>query len=391
MQAIEKMTPGAGAMVKHGFGDTTMAVSAQLASEATIAQVQAQVQARCVMAMRNPRDWDVVRQQLLAECARPGFAEAAVYTLSWAKNSDGEPVTGLSIRFAEAAMRALGNIYPETRVVYDDGTKRIVAVTVTELERNVTLQKEVVIEKTVERRHLRQGQVALSQRVNSTGETTYTVLADEGSLAAKQASAESKALRTLLLRILPGDLADEARAKIDDVMRTRAAKDPSATRKALIDSFFALGVSADEVKRYVGHPLEQLTPAELVELRQVHAALRDGEAKWSELLEGKLETRPKDKPTEQTPAPATASVSPAAPVAPLPPPSPPQKGPSSTPPPAPTNGLDIETSRQLATAASKSPGLLVVAVKQAIAKHPDLKAAIEAEALRLSTALGGAK
>jgi hypothetical protein len=46
----------------------------------------------------------------------------------------------------------MGNVLPESTIIYDDPQKRIVRVTVTDLEGNVTFSKDVVLEETVERR-----------------------------------------------------------------------------------------------------------------------------------------------------------------------------------------------------------------------------------------------
>ena len=75
----------------------------ELASDVLAAQGRAQVQARYLMARQNPRDWDLVRQRVLKDCDRPFFADAALYS----KPMGNSKVTGLSIRFAEAAQRAL--------------------------------------------------------------------------------------------------------------------------------------------------------------------------------------------------------------------------------------------------------------------------------------------
>lgn len=366
MKAIQTTVPAAGAMVKQEFNGSTLAQSGSIAAEASIAAVRAQVEARCVMALRNPRDWDLVRQRLLKACDRPGFAESAIYTLPWAKDKHGKPVQGLSIRFAEEAMRSLGNLYPQSRVIYEDGQKRIVSVSVTDLEANVTVEKEVVIEKTVERSSVREGQVVLGERVNSVGKKTFLIVASEGELTAKQGSAESKAMRTALLRILPGDLQDEAWLRLEKAALNQAAADPSAEKKKMLDAFVSLGVTADEVKNYVGHSLDQLAPKELVELRRTYNSVHQGEVSWAEALAAKLETRrgepaPTEAPTPPSP-PASAAVVDAPPVQPATETAPAETKTEAVAPPPPmvnTQREDLlDAYRQLAQAAAKSPRLL---------------------------------
>ena len=49
------------------------------AATAVAAQAKALVEARYIMALRRPRDMDVVREKMLKECMRPSFAAVARY------------------------------------------------------------------------------------------------------------------------------------------------------------------------------------------------------------------------------------------------------------------------------------------------------------------------
>ena len=78
------------------------------------------------------------------------------------------PIQGLSIRFAEAALRMAGNIDVQMQAVFDDEWKRIVRITVMDLETNFAYTSEATIDKTVERRDAKDRQV-LATRQNSEG------------------------------------------------------------------------------------------------------------------------------------------------------------------------------------------------------------------------------
>lgn len=277
---VKAITPvQAGTVARKEFGAEQLARPAETAAAAAAAQAQAVVQARYVVALQRPRDWDEVRVRLLAECRRPGFADVA-----WYRKPVGEGVEGFSIRFAEAAVRCMGNLLPEAPVIYDDPERRIVRVLVTDLESNVTYTKDVVVEKTVERRSLRKGQEALAVRVNSQGQPTYLVRATEDDMLAKEGAAVSKATRTLALRILPGDIADECKRLILEARRGEAVKDPAAARKKVADAFAELGVLPAALKAYLGHELASCSPAELEDLRAVWSAIKNGETTWAEVL-----------------------------------------------------------------------------------------------------------
>lgn len=255
---------------------------AETATSSAMAQAKAAVESRYIVAWRRPRGEDAVRGKLLRECKRPTFAKVARYAKPI---GGGNTIEGASIRFAEAAMRCMGNMLAETEVIYDDEEKRIVRVSVTDLETNMTYPKDVVVTKLVERRSLRKGQEAVSQRPNADGITVYTVHASEDALLNKEGALISKAMRTCALRLIPGDLVDEAMALCIATQRDSAAKDPDAERKELADGFAQLNVTAGDLETYLGHDLSKCSPAQLVDLRGLYASVRGGEATWAEVLE----------------------------------------------------------------------------------------------------------
>jgi hypothetical protein len=184
---------------------TALAPTIETAAAAVAAQVDAQIRARYALALQRPRDLDNVRAKLLKAAGRPRFAEVARYSVP-----RGKQVTGPSIRFAEEAARALGNLSIESTVIHDDSERRIVRVTVVDCESNLPYSQDVVVEKFVERSNLKAGQEAISSRLNSQGKVVYRVPANEDDLITKQGALTSKALRNLILRILPADILDEA-------------------------------------------------------------------------------------------------------------------------------------------------------------------------------------
>lgn len=271
---------GGALSVREDFAGQEIQQVAETASTAVAAQARAAVESRYVMAYKRPRDWDGVRVALLKECSRPGFAASARY-----HKPIGKGVEGPSIRFAEAALRCMGNVLAEVTVIYDDDRKRIVRVSVTELEGNLSFPTEIVVEKTVERKQLKQGQQALGSRTNSYGDRVYLVAATEDDLLNKQAALVSKALRQNGLRLLPGDIQEECMDRVIEVLKNADAADPDAAKKKMADAFAALGVQPAQLREYLGHELGQCSPAELGDLRALWVAIRDGETTWSAAME----------------------------------------------------------------------------------------------------------
>lgn len=278
----------AGSLVRQdAMGTSEIEVSSEVQAGAMEAQARAEVQARWAIAQRAPRNLDAVRVALLKECDRPGFAECAKYL----KPVGGQSIIGPSIRFVETALRCMRNVIAATTVISEDRQTRRLQVMVTDLETNVSWPRQITIEKTVERRNSA-GRTVVYERTNTQGQTVYVVLATEDELANKEAAAVSKAIRTAGLRVIPGDLVEEALARVDQVRSLRVKTDPAGERKKVVDAFVAVGVSPEQLVEYLGHALDLIQPAELAELRDIHAALKDGETRWAAVMEEKRAADP---------------------------------------------------------------------------------------------------
>jgi hypothetical protein len=263
-----------------------LAALGETAVSASVAQAEAMVKARVLMALQRPRDWEVVRERFLRECSRPALAEIAIY-----RKPVGDGIEGPSIRLAEVALRCMTNVLIRTPVVYDDADKRVVRVEVMDLESNATYEKEVTITKQVERRNVPRGQTPIASRTNSRGDKVYILQATDDDILNKENALISKAMRTLGFRIFPGYLLEEGTDKVREVLKAGATKDPDAEKRKVIDAFSAQGVNAAALSDYLGHPLDTIAPAEIVELRGVYQAIKDGEASWADTLEHKRAQR----------------------------------------------------------------------------------------------------
>jgi hypothetical protein len=303
---------GGSQMQRRDFGGTSMSTSSAN-TDALVAKERASTEARWIMAMRQPRNLDDVRQEIVAECKVPEFAKAAVYAKPV---GGGNVVEGLSIRFAETAARLMGNISIETQTLYDDDSARMVRVSVTDFERNATWSKDLTIKKTIERKQLKRNQRCHAQRTNSYGENVYIVDATDDDVAIKEAALVSKAARTGVLRLVPGHIQREALELCKQVQRDKAAKDPDGERKQILDAFALLRVMPSDLEEYLGHPTTQIIPVEIERLRSIFTSIREGETSWREVLDAVREARAEAKPaaaaTPSTSAPVTATETPAA-------------------------------------------------------------------------------
>jgi len=253
---------------------------AETSSSAVAARERAQVEARFLMALRMPRDPEAARLRLLKACKRPGFAETARYMKPVGRTK----VEGLSIRFAEEAARLWGNVAVDVVVVFDDAERRIYRIAGVDLETNSTSAQDLIVEKFIERRTARPGQVVISSRQNTNGEVVYLLEASEDEVFVKANAGISKIRRNIILTLIPSDIQEEAEREIVATMETRDRVDPEGAKKDLFRRFFTLGVQPKQLVDLLGTTLEAtITPAQLTLLRSWHTALKEGAATWLEL------------------------------------------------------------------------------------------------------------
>lgn len=264
-------------------------------SSVLAAQAKAEVEARFIVAMNNPRNPDVVRLKMLKEVERPGFADVAWYDLE--KQYKG---SGFSIRFAEAAMRSMQNIDPRSTIIFDDDEKMIIKVEVVDLESNVSISNMILIRKEIERQKLKHGEEALSQRLNSYGKPVYRRRATSEEMLPLVNSAVSKAFRTAILRLLPGDVQDECKRRILEIRENNDAKDPDAVRRQVCDAFSQIGIGPEVLAEYLGHAIASASPSEMEALREIYRNVKAGELNFYEELESVVSDREEKKSRKST-------------------------------------------------------------------------------------------
>lgn len=260
------------------------AISKETAATAVAVAARADVEARYAIAQRFPRVWMDVRNRMLQHCSRARFATTARYS----KPVGGQKIMGWSVRFAEAAAREMGNLFISTTVVWDDEEKRIVRVTVTDLESNTSYPTDVVISKTIER-YSSNGYEVLGSREKN-GKTLYIVKANDDDILNKQGALVSKARRNNILALMPGDLLDECFDEVQEAASKEDAADPQAAAKKISKAFYEYGVSAKDLAAYLGKAdFTGVTPEQVGMLRTIYIAIKDGELTWEAIVAAKAE------------------------------------------------------------------------------------------------------
>jgi len=279
---------------------------------ALAAQERAMVEARIMVAIRNRRSWDDVRQNMMKLCRDSEFCAEALYVKPISRAPEGwadldkrerllkapeEWPTGFSIRFLEAVIYEAGNIDVQTIVLAEDEQKRVTRVGVWDIESNNAYWRVITTPKTVERRKIKQGQTPLATRENSYGDTVYIIQATDAEVSQSEAASVSKAIRTLAEKLLPPHYKQEWKRKIWDTLANSAMSDPEGTKKKILDAFADKGILPSMIERYLGHPVSASTPGEYVNLRGIYMAICEGVATWKDVMALNEQPEEGEKPT----------------------------------------------------------------------------------------------
>lgn len=258
----------------------TNQTTAELAVASSAAQAKALVEAKYTIAMHRPRDIMQVRDRILAACKRPMFAERVQYRKPV---GGGNFISGPSIRFAEECLRAMTNVDIQSTVVFEDAEKMVVRITAIDLETNTSYGDDVFISKTVERLQPKDREV-ISTRTNSQGKIVYLVACTADELMIKMAAAKSKVMRNNGLRLVPSDIVEEA---IETAKHTveHGGEDREARAKKTADAFSEIGVKPGDLKAFLGVEITAASPRQLSELREIYAAIRDGDTTWKAVVD----------------------------------------------------------------------------------------------------------
>ncbi len=265
--------------------------------EQSISMVQqrekAKIESRYIMALRQPRDLEVVRQKMLRECSRPSFcapdmskngSSVAIYRVP----RGGSKIEGVTIRFAEMAKRCYGHIFVEVTPLGEDETQQIYQVEATDYQNNDGGSEIVIVPKRIERSYAKDSDVVLGRRENSQGKTTFTIVPTDDDLQVKRNALNSKARRNVIMQCIDGWLVEECKAKIRETAAAKDAENPGAAKTAIFDAFASIGVSAVQLNDYLGHA-DSLSPAELDELRSLYGGIKESYTTWAEIAASKGE------------------------------------------------------------------------------------------------------
>lgn len=236
---------------------TTISAGASSA-EVQIAQAKAQAESfAMVMAAKQwPRDEAKAAEKLIIACQRPKLAEQAVYTYA----RGGQDISGPSIRLAEAAARAWGNMKDGIRITASDKLHSEVTAFAYDIEANLLQEMSFTVSHI---RHTKKGD---------------TLLTDPRDIYEKIANDGARRKRSCILACIPGDVIDAAVEQCEATLKA-TADISEATIKKLVDAFAEFGVTKSQIVAKIQRNLDAITPAQVVSLRKIFVSLKDGMAK----------------------------------------------------------------------------------------------------------------
>jgi hypothetical protein len=244
----------------------------------------AEVQAAMLLAKKFPRDQAAAMDRILNACCRTSLAEAAVYTYS----RGNEEVTGASIRLAEAIAQQWGNIKTSVRELdQSDGASTVQAIA-WDLESGYQSDK---IFQVPHIRYTKKGSYKLSDPRD-----IYELVANMG----------ARRLRACILAVIPGDVTEAAVSQCEKTIKARIEITPELIAET-VQRFEQYGITKTQIEKRIQRNIEAIQPAQLLALKKIFNALRDGMGKPADWFD-----MPQEEQSEAAPAKTVADIKKAA-------------------------------------------------------------------------------
>lgn len=267
----------------------------------------AEVQARIVVAHHNRRDPVRAVDDILNHCTRPTLAEKALYHYA----RGGTDIEGPSIRLAEVFIQCWGNMQCGVAELarHDDYSECV--------SYAWDLQSNTYADLKFQVKHWR-----------DTKQGGYQ-LKDERDIYELIANMGSRRKRACILAVIPGDVVEAAVEQCKRTLMSKADTSPEAIKK-LVDAFDEFGVTQPMIEARIQRRLEAIRPAQIVMLRSVYNAIKDGVADVADHFPAVPLEGAGEEPVEGEDPPATTPRRGRAPRAREPQPPPPREAPSAT-------------------------------------------------------------
>lgn len=253
-------------MIPAGYNGAEESGLAQRTSAAAGAGARAELEAMCAMARLNPRDEYKCLTAMVNAAKRPLFAEAATYSFP----RGGQNVTGPSVSLMRPLATYWGHIRFGFRIVDDDDDHIGIEGFAHDLQTGAYNVAPDRFKKSIQRRN------------KNTGKTEW-VKPDERDLRELVNRRGAILVRNCVLAVIPPDIVDsvlqQCSATLEAASSGKLKQNREDVLRQVVVSFAEFGVTKEMLDQNLGHPIEQMTPAEHVRLQGMYRSIRDGNTK----------------------------------------------------------------------------------------------------------------
>lgn len=245
-----------------GFADEIPMERAPAAVQIAESKAVQEVQAKLIIAKKFPRDEVAAFARIMKACKRIILAEQAIYRLP----ISGDTKTGPSIRLAEVLIMNWGNAsYGIKEISRENGRSHCIAFC-WDQETNTSVESEFTVEHWIE--------------VGKKGTPkTKKVISDPVEIDRLILNRGARRVRNCILGVIPGDVVDEA-LKACKATLAKGGGEPLSDRiRKMVSAFTELSVSQEMIEERLGHPIDQTTGDEIVDLTGIYKAIVDKQAK----------------------------------------------------------------------------------------------------------------
>ena len=234
-------------------------------NQGQIAQYQeskelSEIKGKMFLARQFPRDPEWSLQSAMKECKRKELAEAAQYEFP----KGDSVVKGPSIRLVEVLARHWGNITSGVDEIESKDGETTIKSYAWDLETNVSDSKTFTV------KHERSVGRGDNRRIKK--------LTDERDIYEMVANKGARRKRACLLSVLPGWYVDAAVAACEETLKKSLTDGKSMEEviSSIVTAFSEFDISPAQIEDKLGKPVESLSKNDVVKLRHLYSAIKDG-------------------------------------------------------------------------------------------------------------------
>ena len=234
-------------------------------NQGQIAQYQeskelSEIKGKMFLARQFPRDPEWSLQSAMKECQRKELAEVAQYEFT----KGDSVVKGPSIRLVEVLARHWGNITSGVDEIESKDGETTIKSYAWDLETNVSDSKTFTV------KHERSVGRGDNRRIKK--------LTDERDIYEMVANKGARRKRACLLSVLPGWYVDAAVTACEETLRKSLTEGKSMEEviSSIVSAFSEFDILPAQIEDKLGKPVESLSKNDVVKLRHLYSAIKDG-------------------------------------------------------------------------------------------------------------------